>query len=156
MKQAKSTLKKGFNRLESESKECQDFLAESKNEVMILKHKLETKQSREELIATDSNEIVEDPVTTAGNWKSCEMCNIKVKGMQKLIKHQQSSHFTCTMCPNNVSWIGLSMAHLKIHQTSSHGVIHSGPGPKCTPCKLKFPDAMSSNVHNLKKAPNYL
>ena len=153
LKQAKATLKKGFNRLESELKECQVLLDESKKEVMILKQKLETKQRREELIPTEPVEIVEEVVTTAGDWKTCEMCNIKLKGMQKLIKHQQSSHFTCTMCPNNVSWIGLSMAHLKIHHESSHGVKHSGPGPKCTPCKLKFPDAMSLNVHNLKKHP---
>ena len=31
--------------------------------------------------------------------------------------------------------------------------MHSGAGQKCRPCKKRFPDAMSLNVHNLKEHP---
>ena len=153
LKESKRTLRKGFNRLESELKECQDLLDKSNKEVLVLRQKLETKQRSEELNSKEPAEIVEELVTTAGDWKTCDMCNTKFKGMVKLIKHQQSSHFTCTMCPKNVSWIALSLEHLKIHQKHSHGIKHSKAGQKCNPCKKVFPDAMSLNVHNLKEHP---
>ena len=42
---------------------------------MILQKKLKTKQSREELIPAEPVEIVEEVVTSAGDWKTCKMCN---------------------------------------------------------------------------------
>ena len=77
------------------------------------------------------------------------MCSIKVKGMQKLIKHQQNDHLTCRMCPKSKQWVGLSLKHLKMHQNKTHGV--KTTEQKCTPCKKKFPDAMAHNVHMLKE-----
>ena len=97
----------------------------------------------------ESPEIVEEVVETAGDYKKCECCGIKVKGMVKLLKHQQNAHFTCTMCPEDWKWIGLSIEHLNIHQKNTHKVRVTKQ--KCDKCKLTFPDAMAKNVHNLKE-----
>ena len=66
--------------------------------------------------------------------------------MVKLLKHHQTAHFTCTMCPGE-KWVGLSNEHLNIHQKHTHKVRVTKQ--KCEKCKLVFPDAMAKE-HNCK------
>ena len=146
--QAKRTLQKGFNRLTAELKECRSLLEEKTKEVVVLKQTIETKNSSDQLRSNKLNDIVEEVVKTAGDWQSCESCGVKLKGTQRLLKHQQEKHLTCTMCPEN-KWVGLSIAHLRIHHQNTHKV--KTTNQKCDTCKLVFPDAMAKNVHDLKK-----
>ena len=147
---AHKDLQKWYKQQDENLTQCRQLLDNKTKECVVLQKKLETIQQSNELIVTENAEVVEEVVCSAGDWKTCDMCQIKVKGVLRLIKHQQADHFTCTMCPKSHKWIGLSMDHLKIHQTNTHKVVHSKTLPHCTPCKTKFPDAMSLNVHKLK------
>ena len=148
-KQARRTLQKGYNRLEQELRECRDMLNDKINEAAVLTQRLKTKEDAEAIKESEpeSPDVVEETVKTAGDYKSCECCGVKVKGMVKLLKHQQTEHFTCTMCPEE-KWIGLSIDHLNIHQRNTHKVRVTKQ--KCGQCNLVFPDAMAKNVHRLK------
>ena len=147
--QANRLLQKEFKKVTVELNECRDLLKEKTKETVVLKTKLESKESSSTTKNSDKVDVIEEAVETAGDFKTCEFCHIKVKGIQRLIKHQQSAHLTCRMCPAETSWIGLSIPYLQIHQKNTHKVRTSNI-ISCAPCKLKFPDGMALNVHKLK------
>ena len=147
-KQAKRTLQKEYKKLETELSECRMMLNDKTKEVVVLAQRLKTKESAQSVKESES-EVVEEVVEKAGDYKTCECCGIKVKGVLKLIKHQQIAHLTCTMCPEEAKWVGLSIDHLKLHHQNTHKVRTTKQ--KCDECKLIFPDAMAKNVHTLKE-----
>ena len=146
---ANRDLRKELANKMNELKECRELLAQRTKEVVDLKSRLETRPTKNYSSSNNDSDIIEEVVTAAGDFQTCECCDMKLKGMTKLIKHQQSAHFTCQMCSGS-KWVGLSLEHLKIHHQHTHGVKSSGI-ISCTVCKLKFPDGMSLNVHNFKK-----
>ena len=149
-KMVRRTLQKGYNRLDKELRECREILDNKTKEVVVLTQRLKTKEDAETVgtNGAQSPEIVEEIVKTAGDFMKCECYNIKVKGMVKLLKHQQTAYFTCNMCNEN-KWVGLSIEHLNIHQKNTHKVRVTKQ--KCDPCQLVFLDAMAKNVHKLKE-----
>ena len=89
------TLQKLYKDSERELERTRENLNMKIRECIEVRTKLATKEQSKEMKRIDAPEIVEEAVKTAGEWKTCEMCNIKVKGVQKLMKHQKIDHLTC-------------------------------------------------------------
>ena len=142
------TTQKLYKKMELELKDTRKVLNIKTKECSDLQNKLGTKPNSKEADQIEIAEVVEEPVKSAGDWQTCDMCTCKFKGITKLLAHQQTAHLTCTMCHDSRKWVGLSLEHLKIHHSSSHGI--RSEGQKCKPCKMKFPDTMAKNVHMLK------
>ena len=134
-------LKKNTNKKDSDLKSCRGLLAKASSDIVILKHKLDTKIAIENA-KTKVNEVV----VVEENSFQCQMCNFKATSEKEIRGHEKFIHVYCRHCHKHFSEMTELNSHIEnVHKTKVHD---------CAWCKLSFPSETGLQVHRQKKHAN--
>ena len=88
------TTQKLYKILEIELKDTKEKLNAKTKECSALQIRLAKKPNSKDAKQAQISEVVEEPVKSAGDWQTCDMCTCKFKGITRLLAHQQTAHLT--------------------------------------------------------------